>query len=37
MIDRLFDTIHKDPGLVLILILLTVLAFMMFVGSFQFN
>lgn len=37
MIDRLFETVHKDPGLALIVLVLVFLAFFMCVGSFKFN
>jgi LPS O-antigen subunit length determinant protein (WzzB/FepE family) len=37
MINRIFNTIEKDPGLAIILILLVILGFMLACGSFQFN
>lgn len=37
MINRLFDSVNKDPGLAIILILLVILGFMLVCGSFQFN
>jgi hypothetical protein len=37
MINRIFNTIEKDPGLAIILILLVILGFLLVTGSFQFN